>query len=129
VALAFCCGWIYNIGYFSVVNYDFMSFVTINDYALSTLKALPLLLFMFFVSMGAGFVFGVKRGESEEAQGKRQQRPVTVKSQLRVLASSTAPALLMVTIMNSYRGYWEVLVFIALGMLAYAMIIIVSVTM
>jgi hypothetical protein len=118
----------YNIGYFSVIDYDFMGFITINDYVLSTLNALPLLLFVLLIALGMGFVIGMKRVETRAAQGKLEQRTVTLASQLRILIGSTAPMVIIATIFNLYRGYWECLVFTALGMLAYIAVIIVTVT-
>jgi len=55
-AFAFVLGWVYNLGFFSTLNYDYMDVLTINDYVLSTLTALPLALFMMVVWSAIGIL-------------------------------------------------------------------------
>src|SRR6516162_3424746 len=55
-AFAFVLGWVYNLGFFLTLNYDYMDVLTINDYVLSTLTALPLALFMMVVWSAIGIL-------------------------------------------------------------------------
>jgi hypothetical protein len=117
-AFAFVCGWFYNLGFFTALNYDFMDLLTINDHVLSTLSSLPLALFMMalFVAVGifldkpfalagdAFFRFGIK--------SNWKPRTIVAVFMFMMILVSAAPGL----IMNGLRGYWEAVMFQVFGL-------------
>jgi hypothetical protein len=125
-SLAFLCGWVYNIGFFSALNYDFMDFLTINDYALSTLTALPaILLFFIPASFAIGFLFGARSRRSKQA-GKETE---PVRDYIfGFMAFGVAPYATISVILNYYRGYWESLAFAFIGMFGATLVVLLSAT-
>jgi hypothetical protein len=118
-AFAFLIGWIYNIAFFSVLNYDYMDLLTVNDYVLSTLSALPPLLFMGAISFLIGTISTkIQRAAATpyRVASRFTSNPSTIAmfAWIAFLLVSSVPGL----ISYGFRGYWESLMFVGMGVAA-----------
>jgi hypothetical protein len=121
--VAFLCGWVYNVAFFSVVNYDFMDFVTLNDHVLSTLNALSVMIFLFPVSVAMGVVaVRLPSSDRTEQQDEKSLTKIYMRRSLIFIACVAVQHVFL----NVYRRYWECIIFGLLSCLGAALSILVA---